>query len=210
MGQKKGAIPWNKGKKTGQIPWNKGIKSWVKPWLGKKRSLETIEKVRASKIGISVSPQTEFRVGNPPPPHKLDCKCFRCGGRGYSIPKGTVAWNKGLPAPWTKGENHYKWRGGIPRAWFGKRRRARERNATGSHTFQEWEALKNKYDYMCLCCKRFEPEIKLTEDHIIPISLGGSDNISNIQPLCRSCNSRKQTNTISYLPEVGNPTVAVA
>lgn len=78
MGQKKGAIPWNKGIKTNQIPWNKGIKSWVKPWLGKKRSFETIEKIRAKRTGTSVSSQTEFKLGNPPPQHKKDCKCFRC------------------------------------------------------------------------------------------------------------------------------------
>lgn len=68
----------------------------------------------------------------------------------------------------------------------------RRRGAKGKHTLQEWEALKKKYNYSCPKCKRKELIIKLTRDHIIPISKGGTNYIDNIQPLCGSCNSRKK------------------
>lgn len=110
------------------------------------------------------------------------------------------------------GENHPFWKGGITatsaKRWreknmdrvlfLNRRRRAMKLNAEGSYTEQEWLDLKAKYGFMCLCCKKEEPEIKLTEDHVIPLSKGGTNYISNIQPLCKSCNCKKHTKIINY------------
>ena len=75
---------------------------------------------------------------------------------------------------------------------------ALKQHANGVFTLQQWEELKHFYNYTCLCCKKKEPEIKLEIDHIVPLYLGGSNDISNIQPLCRSCNASKQISIIDY------------
>lgn len=68
----------------------------------------------------------------------------------------------------------------------------------GFHSKQEWEFLKAQYNWTCPCCKQSEPQIKLTKDHIIPLLMGGSNNIENIQPLCFSCNRNKSYRYIRY------------
>jgi len=77
-------------------------------------------------------------------------------------------------------------------------RRAKVSSAGGVITPSEWNDLKIKYNYTCLCCGRREPEIKLTLDHVYPIALGGRNVIENAQPLCKTCNSKKHTKHIDY------------
>jgi len=86
------------------------------------------------------------------------------------------------------------------RDWIKNRGQIKKRssNLNGSHTYGDWMTLKKQHNFTCLCCGLKEPEIKLTEDHIIPLSKGGSNNIENIQPLCRSCNAKKYTKIIDY------------
>lgn len=72
---------------------------------------------------------------------------------------------------------------------------ARKKGAEGNHTVREWRALRSWFGDRCLCCGATG---KLEADHVIPLDRGGSDDISNIQPLCRSCNASKLIQSTDY------------
>ncbi len=63
-------------------------------------------------------------------------------------------------------------------------------------TASEWNSILLKYNNTCLGCGM--KSYKLTIDHVIPVSLGGTNTIDNIQPLCSKCNSKKHTKIIDY------------
>jgi 5-methylcytosine-specific restriction endonuclease McrA len=86
-----------------------------------------------------------------------------------------------------------KWRKTHPETFHQNRRMRdyRQKGALGTHTLEEWNQLKLKCNFTCKGCNRKEPEIKLTRDHIHPLFHNGTNYISNIQPLCLSCNARK-------------------
>lgn len=157
------------------------FKKGFTPWKGKKHSKESKQKISAKKKGQHSSPRTEFK-------------------------KGMTPWNKGLK-DWNAGEKNPAWIDGrsgskehrkMLKRRGHRKRRLLKKNVQGWHTEGEWENLKAQYNWTCPCCKKQEPEITLTEDHIIPLSKGGSDNIENIQPLCALCNAKKNTKIIKY------------
>ena len=86
---------------------------------------------------------------------------------------------------------------------YWQRKRVKRLAAPGTISRKEWTAVVEKYNYTCLCCGRSEPEIKITIDHVIPVSRGGSNTIDNVQPLCFECNLRKFTKSTDYREKVG-------
>ena len=77
------------------------------------------------------------------------------------------------------------------------RRIAKKHNVSGGHfTEAEWRELLDRYDHKCLSCGR--SDVPLERDHVVPIGPPHSDEIANIQPLCRSCNARKGNRIIDY------------
>ncbi len=67
--------------------------------------------------------------------------------------------------------------------------RLAEARRKGKHTEDEWIALVEEFDRRCVRCGRAQEWP--VRDHILPIFAGGSDAITNIQPLCQGCNGAK-------------------
>ena len=161
------------------IQWKRGIGS---PLFGKPLTEEAKKKMRIAKIGYIPS-----NKGKP-----------MLEAQKEKIRNTLKIKNKGSGNP--------RWKGGISigenlKGYFviaAHKREALKKKVGGTYTLQEWESLKEKYGFMCLCCKREEPEIKLSADHIIPLSKGGTNDIGNIQPLCISCNCQKYTSVKDY------------
>lgn len=68
--------------------------------------------------------------------------------------------------------------------------------ATGRYTAAEFKALCEEYGNLCL--RYGDRDAPFTWDHVIPLSLGGSNWISNIRPLCRRYKSRKNLEIVDY------------
>jgi 5-methylcytosine-specific restriction endonuclease McrA len=77
-----------------------------------------------------------------------------------------------------------------------RKRRAARHTSPGSFTAEEFEALCDAYGNKCLACG--DTEALLEADHIVPLTRGGTDEISNIQPLCGSCTRKKFMTIIDY------------
>ena len=103
---------------------------------------------------------------------------------------GVVVLVAGLVQQWRKPER------ALPPLVVPKLKRREQFKANGgSHTANEWRMLCELRNWCCAACGRKCP---LTKDHIVPVTEGGGDDISNIQPLCGPCNSRKNNRTMDF------------
>jgi 5-methylcytosine-specific restriction endonuclease McrA len=88
------------------------------------------------------------------------------------------------------GSKRHRLRYPEQRRAISQRRRARELGATGNFTHTEWMALLEEYEYRCGYCGDGGP---MQADHRVPLSRGGTHDITNILPACRRCNVEKAT-----------------
>lgn len=97
-------------------------------------------------------------------------------------------------------ENSKKWSEENPEKVLEKNRkyRARKNNADGSFTEKEFKEKLVFYQYKCCKCGTDLRKTDTHRDHVKPLSIGGTDYISNIQPLCKPCNCSKSADWIDY------------
>lgn len=89
-------------------------------------------------------------------------------------------------------DNKREWRRLNPQKFKAEkaRRRALEKSAVGVISEQEWADRLAVYDGRCAYC--LVVLVEITQDHVVPLSRGGSHTIDNVVPACRSCNSKKK------------------
>lgn len=63
---------------------------------------------------------------------------------------------------------------------------------------QVWEDIKACYDYKCAYCGN--KSRRLTKDHIMAVSRGGEDSMTNIVPACSTCNFSKSSRRLQDWP----------
>lgn len=100
--------------------------------------------------------------------------------------------NRALSAKWWSGQS------AEYRHHYMANLKGRERAGGGNVTLGEWLDIKRRFGNTCPACG--STTRPLTMDHIIPVAAGGIHAAENIQPLCRSCNSRKNRRAIAYEP----------
>src|SRR6185312_7602408 len=96
----------------------------------------------------------------------------------------------------TASSNSYKKWKSEPSKETRSQRLAKSREK-GSHDKEVWSLLVDVCGNRCVSC---ETSTNLCKDHIEPIYQGGDDSIYNLQPLCRSCNSRKGPEIVDKRP----------
>ncbi len=84
-----------------------------------------------------------------------------------------------------------------------RKRRALNRGAPGSHTKHDIQEIGERQKWKCAACAKGIAHAYHV-DHIMPLYLGGSNDKTNLQLLCKSCNSKKgKKHPLEFARQIG-------
>ena len=183
------------------------------------RRLSRAERTSKQRLRFLANPRTEKKCGackvtmsatdfysNRYSPDGLNTYCKECAKaykrREYSANPDPIREQKRTQRATPE---YLEWQRAYLREWrkanptkaaeYTNRRNRRKEDNGGSHTAEEFKSLCEHYGNRCLCCREAKP---LIADHVIPVVKGGTSDISNIQPLCKQCNQRKNVHIRDY------------
>lgn len=145
-------------------------------WRAKNRESynAAMREKRAQNIDVYLVKESEKRARNP--------ECYRNADARYK---------KNHPEA-VKAKND-RYRKANPEVYRIKAKIRRDiiRACGGGYTKAEWDAIVSTHPNCQHCLRPWSDTFRPTVDHIIPITRGGANTASNLQPLCKSCNSKK-------------------
>ncbi len=100
----------------------------------------------------------------------------------------SISGHKGAAAKW----------GSIDTNGQTRSQRLKVAREKGRHTREEFQEMVTYFNGLCVKCG--DGSHGVFRDHILPIYIGGSDGIDNLQPLCRKCNTGKGRESVDYRP----------
>lgn len=85
--------------------------------------------------------------------------------------------------------------------WDGKDKYAKLAKSSSRSKIKadEWDIIKDQYNQRCFYCGK--RNVRLTKDHVIPLSDGGEDIPNNIVPACWPCNYKKRAMPVEVFKE---------
>ncbi|WP_161794551.1 HNH endonuclease [Demequina globuliformis] len=98
---------------------------------------------------------------------------------------------------WTKRHDAIVCSMPCKRAAKNMRRRAREYAAPGTYTWSEVASVYRDIGRVCAYCHEYFPLADIEPDHVVALSVGGSNSIHNIVPSCQKCNGDKRELSMS-------------
>jgi HNH endonuclease len=160
-----------------------------------------------------------YRAAHPPKPrHPSMCAHEPKHGNGLCLNCYNRAWDRANPEKVRervrtyckrKPEKKAEWKRNNPEKVreHSRKRRALKQGCTEHFTEAEFQALKRQLGNRCVGCWKTKDELKvlgrkLVPDHIVAVSKGGLDDITNIQPLCQGtggCNNKKSAKYLDCL-----------